>query len=127
MTRTTLKIIDKAMETLGLEYGFMRYNKKPVASTYWVGEYQESPPVDESGHRTSTFMLTGHHRGEWDVLETQKEQIENYFNKVSGKTVMADDGSAVAVFYSNGLVVPSIDPELKRMQINLDIHEWSVK
>ena len=127
MTRTTLKIIDKAMETLGLEYGFMRYNKKPVATTYWVGEYQESPPSDESGHRTSTFMLTGHHRGEWAELETQKEQIENYFNKVSGKTVMAEDGSAVAVFYSNCLVVPSMDPELKRMQINLDIHEWSVK
>lgn len=127
MTRTTLKIIDKAMETLGLEYGFMRYNKKPVVYPYWVGEYQESPPVDESGHSTSTFMMTGHHRGEWAELETQKEQIENYFNKVSGKTVMADDGSAVAVFYSNGLVVPSIDPELKRMQINLDIHEWSVK
>jgi hypothetical protein len=40
---------------------------------------------------------------------------------------MAEDGSAVAVFYSNSLVIPSMDAELKRMQINLDIHEWSVK
>ncbi len=127
MTRTTLKIIDKAMDTLGFEYGFMRYNKKPVVYPYWVGTYQENPPVDESGHGTSTLMLTGHHRGEWSDLETQKEQIENYFNKISGKTVMAEDGSAVAVFYSNCLIVPSMDAELKRMQINLDIHEWSVK
>ena len=127
MTRNVLKIISKAMDTLGLEYGFMRYNKKPVVYPYWVGTYQENPPADESGHSTSTLMLTGHHRGEWSDLETQKEQIENYFSKISGKTVMAEDGSAVAVFYSNCLIVPSMDAEMKRMQINLDIHEWSVK
>ena len=127
MTRTALKIIDKAMETLGLEYGFLRYNKKPIVYPYWVGEYQESPPVSESGHSTSSFLLTGNHRGEWADLETQKELIENYFNKISGKTVMAEDGSAVAVFYSHTLIVPSMDAEVKRIQINLDIHEWSVK
>ncbi len=127
MTKTALKIIGKAMEALGLEYSFARYNRKPVVYPYWVGEYQENPTADESGHSTSTFMLTGHHRGDWADLETQKEQIENYFNKISGKTVMAEDGSAVAVFYSTSLIVPSMDAELKRMQINLDIHEWSVK
>ena len=127
MTRTTLKIIDKAMETLGLEYGFMRYNKKPVVYPYWVGEYQENPPVSESGHSTSTFMLTAFHRGSWDDLETQKEKVESYFNKVSGKTVMAEDGSAVAIFYATSLIVPTMDAELKRIQINLDVHEWSVK
>jgi hypothetical protein len=127
MTKTALKMINEAMRHLGLEYGFVRYSKNPVVYPYWVGTYQEGLPDSESGHSTSTFMLTGHHRGEWADLEAQKEQIENYFNKVSGKTVMAEDGSAVAVFYSNSLVVPSMDAELKRMQINLDIHEWSVK
>lgn len=127
MTKNAMKIIDKAMGALGLEYGFMRYNKKPVVYPYWVGEYQENPPVSESGHSTSAFLLTGYHRGEWNDLETQKERIENYFNKVSGKMVMAEDGSAVAVFYSNTLIVPTGDAELKRIQINLDIHEWSVK
>ena len=127
MTRKALKIINDAMVTLGFEYGFVRYNKKPVAYPYWVGEYQESPPTSESGHSTSSFLLTGHHRGEWADLETQKERIENYFNKVSGKTVMAEDGSAVAIFYANSLIVPTMDAELKRIQINLDVHEWSVK
>ena len=127
MTRNALKIINNAMEALGFEYGFARYNKKPVVYPYWVGEYQETPPVSESGHSTSSFMLTGFHRGSWEDLETQKESIENYFNKVSGKTVMAEDGSAVAIFYANSLIVPSMDAELKRMQINLDVHEWSVK
>ena len=126
MTRNALRIISNAMKTLGLEYGFMRYNKKPVVYPYWVGEYQENPPVSESGHSTSTFLLTCNHRGEWADLETQKERIENYFNKVSGKTVMAEDGSAVAIFYANSLILPTMDAELKRIQINLDVHEWSV-
>lgn len=127
MTRNALNIINKAMDALGLEYGFMRYNKSPIVYPYWVGEYQENPPISESGHSTSSFLLTGFHRGEWADLETQKESIENYFNKVSGKVVMAENGSAVAIFYANSLIVPTGDAELKRIQINLDIHEWSVK
>lgn len=127
MTRNALKIIDQAMESIGLEYGLVRYNKKPVPDLYWVGEYQENAPTSESGHSTSSFMLTGTTIGSWEELVKQKERIENYFNKVSGKTVMAEDGSAVAIFYSNSLIVPTMDAELKRIQINLDIHEWSVK
>ena len=127
MTRKALKIIDDAMEALGFEYGFGRYIKKPVVYPYWVGEYQETAPTSESGHSTTSFLLTGFHRGEWDNLETQKERIANYFNKVSGKTVMDEDGSAVAIFYANSLVLPTMDAELKRIQINLDVHEWSVK
>ncbi len=127
MTRNALNIINKAMKALGLEYGFIRYNKKPVPDLYWVGEYQENAPTSESGHSTSSFMLTGTTCGSWEELEQQKENIENYFNKVSGKTVMAEDGSAVAIFYSNSLIPPTMDAELKRIRINLDIHEWSVK
>lgn len=126
MTRNALKIINKAMEALGLEYGFGRYGKKPVVYPYWVGEYQETAPDSESGHSTASFQLTGFHRGAWDDLETQKERIANYFNKVSGKVVMAENGSAVAIFYSNSSIVPTGDAQLKRIQINLDVHEWSV-
>lgn len=127
MTRNALKIISKAMDTLDLEYCFARYVKQPVVYPYWVGEYQESPPVSESGLTTATFMLTGFHRGTWEDLEKQKESIERYFNKISGKIVMVDDGSAVAIFYANSLIVPTGDAELKRIQINLDVQEWSVK
>lgn len=127
MTRNALKIISNAMDHLELEYGFLRYVKRPVVYPYWVGEYSESPPTSESGLTTSTFMLSGFHRGAWEDLETQKERIENYFNKISGKVVMVDDGSAVAIFYATSLIVPTGDAELKRIQINLDIQEWSVK
>ena len=60
------------------------------------------------------------------TLENARERIENYVHKVGGKTVMAEDGSAVAVFYANSLIVPTGDAELKRIQINLHCKEWSV-
>ena len=40
---------------------------------------------------------------------------------------MADDGSAVAIFYDSALIIPKEDAELKSVQINLSVQEWSVK
>lgn len=129
MTTKPLQIVSDAMAALGLEYDFVVYSGNDdgkIVYPYFVGEYTESPIMDESGLQEATFMLTGFHRGSWHELETAKEKIEKYFNKVSGKTVMADDGSAVAIFYENALIVPKEDAELKSIQINLSIKEWSV-
>lgn len=128
MTKAGLKIISDAMKSLGLNYGFMEYHVRKGANPYpyFVGEYQEIEPMNEDGMQESTFLLTGFSRESWLALENAKELIQNYFNKVSGKTAIADDGSAVAVFYSNSLVVPTGDAELKKIQINLIVKEWSV-
>lgn len=127
MSKNALKIINNAMKSLGIEYGLGVYEKTPVVYPYFVGEYQEIEPSSESGLQESTFMLNGFSRDTWMTLEDAKEKIENYFNKISGKVVMVDDGSAVAIFYSNSLIVPTGDAELKRIQINLQVKEWSVK
>ena len=127
MTTKHLSIVSNAMKALGLEYGFGSYGKKPIVYPYFVGEYTENAPLNEDGQQTATIMLTGFHRGKWLDLETAKAKIEDYFDKVSGKTVMADDGSAVAIFYENTLIVPKEDAELKSIQINLSVQEWSVK
>lgn len=127
MTKNVLKIINSAMKSLGLEYGLGVYEKSPVVYPYFVGEYQEIEPNTESGLQESSFILNGFSRDTWLTLEDAKEKIENYFNKVSGKIVMVDDGSAVAIFYANSMIVPTGDAELKRIQINLQVKEWSVK
>lgn len=126
MSKNTLKVISDAMTELGLEYSFGRYNKKRVVYPYFVGEYQETEPFTEDGLQESTFLLTGFSRDTWLTLEDAKEKIEHYFNRVSGKTVITDDGSAVAVFYAHSLIVPTNDAELKRIQINLNVKEWTV-
>lgn len=130
MTTKPLQIIAAAMESLGIEYGFGVYSGNAdgeIVYPYFVGEYTESPPMYENGLQEATIMLTGFHRGTWAELEAAKAKIENYFNKVSGKTVMADDGSAVIVFYDSALIVPKEDARLKSLQINLSVQEWSVK
>ena len=91
-------------------------------------EYDMSLITDEIFPlQESTFILNGFTRGTWLSLEESKNKIEQYFNKVSGKTVIAESGNAVAVFYSSSLVIPTGDAELKRIQINLTVKEWSVK
>lgn len=126
MSKNLLKVVSDGMIELGLEYEFGEYTKEPIVYPYFVGEYTETEPMTEDGLQETTFMLSGFSRGTWLTLENAKEKIERYFNKVYGKTVMVDDGSAVAVFYGNSLIVPTGDEELKKIQINLQCKEWKV-
>lgn len=129
MTIKPLQIVENAMQELKIEYGFGVYSGNAsgkIVYPYFVGEYTESPIEDESGLQNATFMLTGFHRGTWEALEAAKAKIERYFHKVGGKTVVAEDGSAVVVFYDSALIVPKEDAELKSIQINLSVKEWSV-
>lgn len=126
MSKNLLKVVSDGMTELGIEYEFGEYTKEPIVYPYFVGEYTETEPTTEDGLQETTFMLSGFSRGTWLTLENAKAKIENYFNKVYGKTVMVDDGSAVAVFYGNALIVPTGDEELKKIQINLQCKEWKV-
>lgn len=126
MSKNLLKVVSDGMTELGLEYEFGEYTKKRIVYPYFVGEYTETEPMTEDGLQETTFMLSGFSRGTWLTLENAKAEIENYFNKVYGKTVMVGDGSAVAVFYGNSLIVPTGDEELKKIQINLQCKEWKV-
>lgn len=126
MTKEPLKIISDAMEEMGIEYGFGIYTKKPIVYPYFVGKYQDFEPTTEDGLQTSTFILEGLNRHELLPLENAKEKIEQYFDSISGKTVITDNGSGVAVFFAGALIAPTVDAELKRIQINLNVKEWKV-
>lgn len=121
-----LNIIKTAMKEIGVEYGFGSYRKHPIKYPYFVGEYQETESFTEDGLQESTFLLTGFSRYSWDELEQAKEKIEAYFDRVGGKTVIAENNSAVAIFYASSLIVPTGDQELKSIQINLNVKEWKV-
>ena len=125
MTTEMLKAVSDGMKSLGLNYAFMQWEDE-IVYPYFVGEYQETPPMSEDGLQEAKFILTGFTRGKWLDLEAAKEKIENYFNKISGKTVIAEDGSVMAIFYENSSVVPTGDAELKRMEINILVKEWKV-
>ena len=129
MSKQVLKIVSDAMASLGWEYGFGEYSgnaKGEIVYPYFVGEFTESESTTEDGLQESTVLLTGFSRDKWLTLEDARESIENYFNRVSGKTVITDDGSGVAIFYAHSMIVPTGDAELKSIQINLSVKEWKV-
>lgn len=124
MSIESLGIVSEFMKTLGLNYEFMEWTSTPVYP-YFVGEYQETPPQNEEGEEESYFILTGFSRDSWIQLEEAKRKIKEYFSKV-GKIVTTESDSAVAIFYANSFPVPTGDAELKKIQINLIVKEWSV-
>jgi len=69
--------------------------------------------------------LAGFSRVGIEALEEAKETIKKHFDKVSGM-VIADKESAVAIFYAGSFPVRTMDAELKKIQVNLNIKEWSV-
>ena len=126
MSVTALNIISESLEKLGINYEFGEWNSE-IVYPYFVGEYTEVPTLNEDGMQETTFILNGFSRGSWLELEEAKAKIEAHFGKVGGHTVIAEDKSAVAVFYSDSLIISTGDAALKRIQINLMIKEWKVK
>ena len=128
MSKEVLQIIRKAMNSLGLQYGFGEYGgnvEGQIVYPYFVGEYMETESTTEDGLQETTFILTGFSRESWETLEEAKEKIEKYFS-LSGRVGITSSGSAVAIFYAHSLIVPTGDAELKSIQINLSIKEWKV-
>lgn len=128
MSIEALSIIEDSMEKMGLKYAFMEYiveSDEPLPKTYFVGEYQELEPDSEDGEELTIFIITGFSREKWIRLEEAKEKIKKYFPQTEGKTVVVKS-SAIAVFYANSLPIPLEGDELKKIQINLTVKEWSV-
>lgn len=123
MSIEALEYINNLIKSLISNYRFMEW-KSDVPAIYWIGEYQEnaSTTKEENGKQDTTFILTGTTRGSWLSLEEDKQTIENGITQ----TAILGNGSGIAVFYENALVIPTGDAELKRLQINLTIKEWKV-
>lgn len=125
MKAGTLKIISDAMASAKIPYEFGRFNSA-IPTQYWVGEYQETESTTEDGLEESTFILTGTCFGTFAELEDAKQKIKKLFPSIGGRVAIENDGSSVAIFYGNSLMIPSMDNDIKRMQINLNVKEWVI-
>lgn len=126
MSCNVLNTVSEALEKAGVNYQFGEWAGE-ITYPYWVGEYQESEPVNETGLCDTTFTLTGFTRKSRLELENDKEKIRKAFPQCGGYVTIAGDGSAVAVFYAGALAnLPTGDAELKKIEINLSIKEWKV-
>ena len=126
MSVNVLSAVNKGMKDAGLNYHFGEW-KGDIPDKYWTGEYQELDPFNEDGMHETSFILTGFTRGSRLELEREKDKIKKIFPQCGGYKAIADDGSAVAIFYAGCLAnVPTGDAELKKIEVNLTIKEWKV-
>ena len=117
-----LKFIDDEMTLIEVPYEFGQWSSK-ITYPYFVGE-QPSPEeyTAEDGSEQSTILVTGFHRGKLIDLIKIKDKIKSHFSPIHGLRSKTDSGS-IAVFFNGFFVVPTGDPELKKIQINLKIIE----
>lgn len=123
MSIAALKYISDELEALDIDYEFGGWSSNPVPDPYFVGEYTEPESLtkEENGLQEITFLLTGTGTN-WLTLERAKSTIESNISK----TAILPNGNGIAVFYAGSMIIPTGDAELKRIQINLSIKEWSV-
>lgn len=117
-----LKVIADAMDEMGITYAFERFDGIPTYP-YFVGEYTETENFSEDGRREVSFTVTGTTRHSWLELEQYRQEIEKFFNPVSG---YRPPEGGIAIFYASALPVPTDDAELKRLEITLNVKEWRV-
>lgn len=125
MTIEAMKYISDQLVAAGINYEFGQWSSDPVPNPYFVGEYTEESSNTEDGQQNTVLMLTGTSLQAF-LLEQAKETIKQLFPNVGGKTAILPNGNGIAVFYDYSLNVPIDDPELKRIQINVLVKEWSV-
>lgn len=123
MSTEALNFISNELDNLGINYEFGGWSSETIPDLYFVGEYNEveSTNKEEDGLQETSFILTGTGKT-WLGLEQAKSYIERHISK----TAILSNGNGIAVLYSNSFIVPTGDAELKRIQINLTIKEWSV-
>lgn len=121
MTTATLKLIKELLTTAKVNYSFQTMKSDAVTYPYWIGEFSEGSPDDESGYRQSTFILTGTTDNTWLELHSQKNAIEELFRN---KKAVHLDNSAVAFFVENSFEVPTQMDKIKRIQLNIQVQEW---
>jgi hypothetical protein len=114
-----LGVIDKLLTENGINYEFGAMSE--VKYPYFVGSYNEIPSTTEDGLQELTFSLEGYTKGKWIELENIKSKIKSIFDEY---TTVIDD-VAVAICYENALILPTDIADMKRIEINLNVKEWS--
>ena len=116
------------IEALGyiaeINYEYGQWSSDPVLDPYFVGECSEESTLTEDGQQNTVLMLTGTSLSALK-LEQAKQKIKELFPNY-GKTAILPNNNGIAVFYDYSLTVPIDDPELKRIQVNVLVKEWSV-
>lgn len=121
--KSVLKFITNEMKQLNIPYDFEEW-KKDLIFPYFVGEINETPTLDEDGQSQYQFILTGTDEETITNMLSINEKLKNKY-KYGYKTLL-DNGSGIVITYDNMLLIPSLDDNIRRIQINLKIKIWEI-
>ena len=123
MTLAALQFISDQLSGI-IPYEFEEWQSEPLPDPYFVGEFSEieSMTFEEDGFQESQMIVTGTGTS-WINLVESSDKIRNSLPK----TAILSNGNGIAVYYAASIPIPTDDAELKRIQINLTVKEWSVK
>ena len=112
-----LTIINSEMEKLNIPYTFDNWDTD-IELPQFIGEISEITNVNEDGKSEYSFILTGYATN-YSYLFGVAEQLKN---KYKNSTIV--DG--VVIKYDNTTTIDNGTEDLKQIQINFNIKEWSV-
>lgn len=122
MITEVLSSISEELKKLKINYQFGRWQGK-VVYPYFVGEASADEFISENNYQEGTCFINGFTRGAWLDLMSASEQIKKCF---ADFRTITESGSGISITVAAFSVVPCEDAELKRIQITLNIKEWSV-
>lgn len=112
-----LTLMNDLMNEMNLPYTYDKWDADLVLP-HFIGEISEVPTVDEDGKNEYSFILTG-----FAINYSYLFGIADKF-KQRFKTSAIIDG--VVVKYDSTSTISSDTDDLKQVQINFTIKEWSV-
>ncbi len=114
-----LGILADELRNLGINAEFESWTGK-IPHYYWVYTYIESENNHETNCKSGIIILDGFTRKDISKLEDEKEKIiKNFidFRKTVGSTT-------VCLSSVDGQMIDTQNPELKKIQVNIDFKEW---
>ena len=112
-----LTIINSEMEKLNIPYTFDNWDTD-IELPQFIGEISEITNINEDGKSEYSFILTGYATN-YSYLFGVAEQLKT---KYKNSTIV--DG--VVIKYDNTTTIDNGTEDLKQIQMNFNIKEWSV-
>lgn len=118
-----LEVLKQEMESLNINYSFMRYVANVPQYPYFVGDYTENEFSNEDQLTSGEIKIVGWSRNSLSELLAVKETLKQKFDEF----VTVSGGYAVMINYENAMVIESGEADLFRIDIRISFKEWAYR
>lgn len=112
-----LTIMKNELEKMNIPYTFDEWDGE-IELPQWIGEISEVPTNNEDGKSEYSFILTGY--------ATTHSYLFEVANELKKKYKLSQIIDRVVIKYNDVKPVDNGTEDLKQVQVNMTIKEWSV-